>query len=719
MRLGFGYWVRLLAVVVTLLAPVSPVHAGDPDCPGYLLPAGLEHNPLLTSPHSISWARIRPEHFVPALRHQLETFKTRFAFILSYPYEPEFASTVLAVDLSAQEFSRTLSIYSVFSGNHNTPEMQAIQDEIDSIANDFSDLVLQNKTYYQRVAAVLKKLPEGSEEYEITRQTHEEFRERGIHLSKAKREELSRIERRLTKLGSEFDQNRILQHNAVRVKVTDLHELEGLPENWLVLLKLHRDPSGTYWIPMSNHSLLTQLLENVHSSDFRRKVYFAESSPEIAKNYISAEEAGASWTVDNRPILLEIITLRQRRARILGQDTYAEGVLKDRMAGSIEQVRKFYQDLLPGIEELANREKNELEKFAGKKLNPWDRARYVKQLYQQKFNLDQDKISEYFEVNRTVRSVLDFYADLFDIRIEKIENAETWLKDVEVYRISERRTGEVLSELHVDLFTRSTKSGGAWKASIQKAGATGGGRQRGILDITMNLDRAPEGHPTLLRIDEVKTLFHELGHAMHESFSKTWYTSLAGTNVTRDFVEFPSQLMENWLYTPEFLNQGAIHYQTGERIPSEWIDRIREAENFRVGTQVRRQMMLGLIDLHWHSTSADYSSAPASLVDEFEKDLYDRYGVERLAEFSPISPGFSHIFSGGYAMGYYSYLWGNMIEADGFDYWYSDRKLIHEKARALKEAILSRGGTKDPNELYRAWTGRNYSAGPFLKRIGL
>jgi Zn-dependent oligopeptidase len=725
MKTGLSFWGRFLVISLLLQGALAPVHAHELDCPAYLIEAGFEHNPLVTSPHGIHWDRIRPEHFVPALRHQFEVFKNRFALILGFPYEPDFISTVLSVELSAHEFTRTLDVYAIYSLNHNSLPFQAIEREVDALQDDFYELIYQNRKYYNRVSAVLKKLKPGTEEYEMTRQVYEDFRERGIHLPQAERKELSRIERRLTRLRSQFNQNRMLQDNSVEIKVTDLQVLEGLPEKWLEMVKQSRDHTGAYRIPLKNHSLVTQIMENVHSSEFRRKVFFAGASREVSQRYITAEEAGASWDVDNRPVLLEIITLRQKRARLLGLNNHAELVLKDRMAGSTLQVHQFYEDLLPGIQALANREKAELEQFARTlnpsvgRLEPWDRAFYVKRLYQQKYHLDEDKVSEYFEVNRTLRSVFDFYEDLFGIRIEKLEGASSWLPEVEVYRISDRTTGEVLSELHVDLYTRDTKSPGAWKASIQKAGSSPWGRQGGVMEITLNVDRAPEGRPTLLRIGEVNTLFHELGHAMHEAFSKTHYTMLAGTAVKRDFVEFPSQIMENWLYTPEFLNRGAIHYQTGERIPEEWIERIRDADRFRIGTGLRRQIMLGLIDLHWHSTSEDFSSAPAHLVDEFEKGIYDRYGVDRLEEFSPFSPSFGHIFSGGYAMGYYSYLWGNMIEADGFDYWYSDPSRIHEKARALRETILSRGGTRDPNELYRAWTGRGYSTAPFLKRIGL
>jgi Zn-dependent oligopeptidase len=746
MELGRGFssvfrrWLVQVLVQVLVLGFVAgaipAARAMDPGCPEYLLDTNVAHNPLVYSEEfqngTIPWARIRPGHFIPALKHQLQEFEVRFRFILSFPDPANFVNTVLAVQLSAQEFERTISIYSIYSSNHNTPQIQRIQDRVSDLENTFYERMMQNEVYFERVTEALKGLRPGTEEYEITRRIHQEFLERGINLPKSERVELSLIERRLSELGSKFSNQVRIQDNAVRVKIADLSVLDGIPEKWIQWVKDTRDEAGFYWIPLKNHSLVTQIMESARSPELRRKVFFAESSQEVASRYITAEEAGDAWKVDNRPVLLEIVALRERQAKILGHQSFAEAVLKDRMAQSTEQVRKLYDDLLPGIQVLAEREKRELRAFVKSidptltVIQPWDRSYFVKRQYQQKFNLDPDRISEYFEANRTISAVLDFYSGLFNIRFEKLPNAASWLPEVEVYRIIDGSTGYPISELHLDLYTRSTKSGGAWKASIQKAGVTSGGRQRSIQEITMNLDHAPNGQPTLLRISDVNTLFHELGHAMHEAFSKTHCTTLAGTCVMRDFVEFPSQIMENWLYTPEFLSKGARHYQTGEPMPADWIERIREADRFRIGTRLRRQVMLGLIDLHWHSNGTDFlnpagnlpADLPANFVQEFEKGLYEQYGIERMSEFSPISPSFTHIFSGGYAMGYYSYLWGNVIEADGFEYWVSDPARIKEKALKLKE-VLSKGGTVDPNELYRAWTGKPYSVDAFLRRCGL
>ena len=680
---------------------------------------------LLSDQTQIRWAEIAPEHILPALKKQLRLFRGRFQAILKSQELPTFENTILAVDYASEELERTISVYSVLSSNHNTEALRNIQKEVNELLSELNDLIYTNKKLSERVAEVFKQQTPGTEEYEIARDFYESFAERGIHLGKTERGELKKIYQRLSELGDEFDHHRMIQRNAIRIKIEDLSELEGISPESIEKVRASLDEHGNYWIPLNRPALVSQIMEKAASSSLRKKIYFSGSVRELAQKYLSPEEAGLAWSVDNRPILLEIVNLRQRLATLTGRARYADRVLPNRMAKSVERVEGFYQELFPGVQKLAAREKAELLKFAQSltpgltEVAPWDQSYYVTKLYEQKFRLDDDQIAEYFEANRTLRSVLDFYSNLFEIRFEKDLHAKSYLPEVEVYRIFDVETGSLLSELHLDLYTRETKSQGAWKASIQKAGLTPRGRETSIMEITMNLERASAGKPTLLQIHDVNTLFHELGHAMHEAFTTVKYRNLAGTSVTRDFVEFPSQIMENWLYTPEFLNTGAIHYKTGKSIPKEWIKRIRDAENFRAGTSIRRQMILGLIDLKWHTLTEGAPVSIPEFVDLFEKSLYQEYEVPYFSEFSPISPGFSHIFSGGYAMGYYSYLWGNMIEADGFDFWYSDKSKIKEKALALRSLILSRGGSVDPNELYRAWTGRDFSAKAFLKRSGL
>jgi len=682
-------------------------------------------NPLVSDPKSIRWAEIRPEHILPALRHQFEVFKERFRALVESDAAPTFENTVLAVDFAAEELDRTVNVYSVLDGNHNTEGLQAIQKEVNGILSEYSNLIFTNKALSKRVETVFAGLAPGTEEYEITRGLRDAFAENGIRLPKPDQMRLQKIEERLSDLGDLFDQNLRIRRNAVKVKIRDLSLLKGIPESSIESVKATLDADGNYWIALNRPNLITQIMEKAESTALRRKIYFAGAAKDVAGRYITEEEAGDAWKVDNRPVLLEIVNLRQELARIHGRTRYADRVLRDRMAKDVERVERFYRELFPAVQRAAAKEKSALLEFARShdpslaSIEPWDQSFWVTRMYEQKFRLDDEKISEYFEVNRTIRSVFDFYSGLFDIRFEKVPSARSYLPDVEVYRIYDSRTGMLLSELHLDLYTRETKSPGAWKASIQKAGLTPRGRQTSIMGITLNLERGAGEKPVLLRIDDVNTLFHELGHGMHEALTTVKYQSLAGTSVVRDFVEFPSQIMENWLYTPEFLGTGAVHFQTGKPIPQDWIQRIRDAQNFRAGTALRRQMTLGILDLKWHTLDSSLPVSFPGYVDLFEKGIYLEYSIPYLNEFSPFSPGFGHIFSGGYAMGYYSYLWGNMIEADGFEYWYSDKSKIKEKALKLRELILSRGGSMDANELYRAWTGRDYNPRAFLRRSGL
>jgi peptidyl-dipeptidase Dcp len=723
MRLG--WWSGLAAIWV--LFSVSPwVGAfGSPCDPLARLPGELATNPLLIDRSKIHWSQIQAEHFLPAIRHEYGGFQEKLSRIVSDPSQPTFENTVFALEEAGEAFSRILGVYSVYVSNHNTQAIREIQDEINGLTEDYMDLIFQNERVYSRISSVHGSLQKGTEEFELTERWLEGFTERGIHLDQARRSELARVHRRLGVVEDQFERNLLVQANSIQLKVRDLKELGGLPSKWMEEVKALKGADGCYWIPLKNEVLIQHLLENVRVPSFLKKVYYADFPRAISQNYLTPEEAGEAWSVDNRSVLLEIVDLRQRLAGLLGGGTYADQVLKGRMAGSVDRVRKFYEDLIPGVLKLAERERKELFRFAQsfdpmiRKIEPWDRARYLKWLYDSKYAISEDQISEYFEVNHTVKTVFDFYGDLFNLRFERIPGAETWHPEVDVYRVIDTESKRTLAEIHLDLYSRETKTGGAWMAPIEKGSHSSVRTRSAILSVSLNLDRALGGKPTLLRLDDVSTLFHELGHAMHEAFSGVRHASLAGTAVTWDFVEFPSQIMENWLYTPEFLKKAAIHHQSHMPMPRDWLKPIQESAGFRMGTRLRSQILLGLVDVHWHTTDASLVHAPADLVDEIERGLHEKNGFDYSLDYSPISPSFSHIFSGGYAMGYYSYLWANMIEADGFEYWYSDPSKVKEKALRLKSVLLSKGAALHPDELYRAWTGRDYSVNAFLKRSGL
>jgi Zn-dependent oligopeptidase len=687
--------------------------------------SNLSQNPLLKKTKNLPWREVKVEHFVPALKQAVADFKTRFETIVSANTEPTFENTILEIDFAEGTLSRILHVYNVHSLYLLTDEVTAIQNEMNEIESDYDHFVMTNRQYFERVEKIFKGLDRTTEEYQITKTLYDRFMEHGIHLSLKAQEELAQIYKRMGELSNDFANQALVQKNAIRVKVTDPKWLEGLNAQSMQTLNETRDANGAVWVAVKNASLVTDILENGTSEKLRKQVYYAGAVKKVAKNYISAEEAGKAWEVDNEPILIEIINLRIRLAKLLGHKNYAQVALKDRMASTIEAVDRFYGELVPGVLKLAEEENKELLAFAQtfdssmNKVQPWNRPFYVTKLEKQRYQIDQEELREYFEANHSVQSVLDFYAGLFEIRFERDDSIESYHDDVVTYRIIDGPSGNFLSELHLDLYSRPIKKGGAWKMSFQKAGLTPEGRQTSVMGIALNIDRAPEGMPTLLRLSEVNTLFHEFGHGMHEAFSAVKYLPLAGTNVARDFVEFPSQIMENWLYTPEFLQKGAIHYQTKQPLPLDWIQKINDSKEFRAGNFIMRQATLGLTDFKWHVLEEEISDVKQDYVDEFEQKIYETYSFPIEGEFSPMSPKFSHIFAGGYAMGYYSYLWANMIEADGFDYWYEDKSKIKEKARRLKAVLLSQGGARDGNTLYREWTARDYSPKSFLKRSGL
>jgi Zn-dependent oligopeptidase len=682
-------------------------------------------NPLLSDSPNIPWTETKEAHLVPALQFQMEAFKRRFQQILEQPAEPTFENTVLAIDFASEGLDRVFTLYSLYSSCLRTPAFKAIQKEVIALSSELTHLMMTDRRYFDRVDRLRAQLPKGSEEYEIVDDLYDSFVQNGIHLSPENQLILKETNQRLSELSQLYRNQSEGRRASIRIKVTDAADLKGLNAQNRQALMEKRDAAGNFWIEITNNDLISDILENSPVESLRKRVFYAEAKPTVARKYLTEEEAGEAWKIDNDATLIEIANLRIRVARLLGYQTYADLALKDRMAKNIGNVRQFYQALVPGVIQLADKEKTDLLKFAQtldpkvQKIDPWMRGYYATQMEKALFSVDQEKIREYFELDRTLRSVFDFFSDLFQIRFERDSSVKSYLPEVQVYRIVDSETGKLLSELHLDLFLRpETKNTGAWKASYQKAGLTSRGRQTSILGIALNLTRAPEGLPTLMRLDEVNTLFHELGHGVHEALSSVKYQSLAGTSVARDFVEFPSQIMENWLYTPEFLEKDAVHYQTGEPIPQDWIEKLKASMKFMAGSAIRRQATLGLIDLSWHTLSEPLAYADG-FAEEFERGVYSSYSIPIEGDFNPISGRFNHIFAGGYAMGYYGYLWGNVIEADGFDYWSADRTQIREKALQLRHALLSQGGVRDGDVLFRAWTGRDYSPAAFLKRNGL
>ncbi len=728
MRLGTMILRRALALLFLILAvsfPSVPALATPEDPCNELLVGEPDpnRNPLLSSQKIIEWTAITPNHVLEAARHQARVFKKEFLKILTSAEPPTFENTILAIEFAYEDLNRTMSVQSILDLNRNTAELQRVLPELNRISSDLTQKIYTNRALFNRIKQISETVLPGSEESLILNEYVESFEEAGFHLSNEHQRELDRIEDKLTVLSNQFDQNILTRRNAIRVRIRDLSELDGVPERVLQAVRRTRDGNGDHWIPLRESSLVGVIMEKANSSELRQKLYHAFAQESVASRYLTPEEAGEAWKIDNRPLVIEIANLRIKKARILGHERYADRVLTNRMAKNVEQLRKFYADLAPRIEHAVEREKQELLAFARtldrniQEIPAWDEPYYASRLSEHKFRIDREKVREYFEVGHTTRKVFDFLENLFGLKIEKTA-LTSYLPEVEVYRVLDVSTGKHLAEIHLDLFSRSTKQPGAWKAGIQKAGVSRAGRDTAILQVSMNIDRAPEGLPTLLRVSDVKTLFHEMGHALHECLTTVRYKTFAGTAVYRDFVEFPSQIMENWVLTPEFLKTAAIHYQTRAPMPADWADRIRAASSFRAGRKIQNQMLLGLIDLEWHSIREEFTAAGPALVDDFERAIHEQSGIQ-FDEARVISPGFDHIFSGGYAAGYYGYLWANLLDADGFQFWYSDPEKIKERAMSLRKLILSRGGTADPNELYRKWRGQDPDPELFLKHNGL
>jgi Zn-dependent oligopeptidase len=439
---------------------------------------------------------------------------------------------------------------------------------------------------------------------------------------------------------------------------------------------------------------------------------------DFENNIQSMKTDPAALRTANEKVVLETIELRGQLAKELGFESYADLVLEDRMAGSPERLRKFYQDLMPEIKRLAANEKRAITRFQN--THPelgLDAA--VAGLKNKLYHVDDNQFLPYFELGNTVRGTFDFLEEMFEIKIVRLQDVKSFSPEVMVFQVLDANTQKVISELHLDLFSRATKRQGAWMATLRAGGLGANGNEFPIVGVFLNMKVPPAGKGVLLRPAQVKVLLHELGHALHESFSTLKYKEFAGARVKRDFVEFPSQIMENWLTTPEFLAKVSKHYATKEPMPIELAEQFKKSEGFLAGNAAERQMQLGIIDFSWHELSDPHFSENCDFVCDFERKSLKEFSIRTDKDYTPVSPHFMHVFGGGYAMGYYGYLWAKMIEQDGFEYWHQDPASIHEKAMRLRNEILSQGGLTDPNELYRKWRGHDFSSEAYLKSIGL
>lgn len=669
-------------------------------------------NPLLEDFDLAPFAQIETAHFKPAFLKALELAKKEIREIAENTDAPTFKNTLEALDFSGYKLDRISSIFFNLNAAETNSEIQQLAQEISPLLTEFSNDITLNEELFKRVKAVYEgreKLDLTPEQATLLEKKFKHFTRNGALLDAESKDKLRQIDTRLAQLKLTFGEHVLEETNSYTLHLTQEEDVVGLPESALEAAQARAAADGKKgWIFTLDYPSYMPFMKYAQNRERRKELSLAFGKKGFHGN-----------ALDNREIVLEIARLRYERARLLGYKSHAHFVLEERMAESPETVSEFLSDLLSKSMPAGRRELEELQNYAKKldgidQLESWDSAYYSEKLKQEKFKLDDEALKPYFELNQVLNGVFTVAGKLFDLHFELDTTIETYHEEVQAYRVSDA-SGVLKAIFYADFHPRPGKRGGAWMTSFKSQFRKGAINERPHISIVCNFSRATESIPALLTFNEVTTLFHEFGHALHGMLADTTYPSLSGTSVFWDFVELPSQIMENWCYEPEALRLFAKHYKTEAVIPQNWIDKIKASSNFMEGMATVRQLSFGLLDMAWHGTNPE----TVRDVKAYESEAFK---PTRLFPENPetcMSTSFSHIFQGGYSSGYYSYKWAEVLDADAFAYFKQTGIFNPETAKRFKDEILSRGGTEDPMDLYIRFRGRKPELNSLLERAGL
>jgi len=649
---------------------------------------------------------------MPAFIEGIEIARREINDIVANPEEPTFNNTIAAMSFGGEVLERTSSIFFNLHSAETNDAIQKIAMEISPLLSEFGNDVRLNKELFERVKAVYNKrdsLNLTPEQYTLLEKKYKSFSRNGANLPEDKKTRLREIDKEASKLSLEFGENVLAETNAYQLHITDEKDLTGLPEGTVEAareLAMSLEKEG--WVFTLDYPSYVPFVTYADNRELRKELAIAFGAKAFQNNEFNNEE-----------IVLKLAKLRHERANLLGYKSHADFVLEERMAESPEKVKSFLTDLLAKAKPAAEREFAELTAFAKEldnldQLEKWDGAYYSEKLKQKLFNLDDEKLKPYFKLENVLNGAFIIAGKLYGLKFEEVKDIDTYHKDVTTYEVKDE-AGNLVAVFYADFFPRKGKRNGAWMTSFKSQSIKNGVNERPHVSIVCNFTKPTETKPSLLTFNEVTTLFHEFGHALHGMLANTVYPSLSGTSVYWDFVELPSQIMENWCYEPEALALFAHHYQTGEMIPMEYIEKIKESASFLEGMATMRQLSFGLLDMGWHS--ADPSGI--TNLKAFETEQFASTKLYPDVKENAMSTSFSHIFQGGYSSGYYSYKWAEVLDADAFEFFQEKGIFDWETATKFKDNILSKGGTEHPMLLYKRFRGQEPKPEALLRRAGL
>jgi len=672
----------------------------------------IADNPLLHPFNEAPFSSIKNEHFKPAFETAISMARKEIDTIANATASPTFENTLVALDYSGAQLDRISSVFFNLNSAETNEEIQKIAQEVSPLLSEFGNDITLNEHLFARVKSIYDQketLDLSAEEHTLLEKTYKSFARNGANLSEDKKTRLREIDAALAKLKLTFGEYVLAETNAYELHLTNESDLDGLPESAKEAAANEastREKEG--WVITLDYPSYIPFMKYAKNRELRKELAIAFGSRAFKGNEF-----------DNQKNVLQIVQLRHERANLLGYPTHAHFVLEERMAETPDKVISFLNTLLEKAKPAAKREFAQLENFAKAEdnidqLEKWDGSYYSEKLKQKLFSLDDEQLKPYFKLENVIAGVFKVAEKLFGLQFEEVFDVDTYHKEVKTYRVLDA-DGDFISLFYADFHPRKGKRGGAWMTSFKSQMMKDGVNERPHVSNVCNFTPSTASKPSLLTFNEVTTLFHEFGHGLHGMLANTTFPSLSGTSVYWDFVELPSQVLENWCYEKEALELFATHYETGEVIPMELVQKIKDSATFQEGMQTLRQISFGLMDIAWHGQD------PSEITDvkAFESDAFAGTRLYPKTPETCMSTSFSHIFQGGYAAGYYSYKWAEVLDADAFEYFKEHGIFNKEIGQKFREHVLSKGGTENPMTLYKRFRGQEPQPEALLRRAGL
>lgn len=656
---------------------------------------------------------IKTEHYKPAMLYAIEQAKQEVNAIIVNRARPDFENTIVALERAGGLLNRISGVFFNINECMTSDQLQQIYMEIIPDLTAYGNDVSMNPLLFAKVKEVYDQRDDialTTEQRMLLEKTYKSFIRSGALLEGAAKEEYRKVSEELSMLTNQYQMNVLAEQNAFFLNITNKKDLAGLPDYVIAAAreeaKARKQKGWTFTLQYPSFSPFMQYADN---RDLREKMWRA-----------SAFEANNNNDKDNKEIARKIANLRLRMAQLLGYSSYAEYALEERMAQNPQTVNKFINDLFEASMPFAEKEMKEVQDYANAhgfvgQIQRWDFSYWSEKLKNDKYAMDPNMFKPYFKLENVKKGVFDLADRLYNIEFRENKQIEKYHPDVTVYEVYDKTDGKFLAVLYMDFFPRESKRSGAWMTAFREQYIDENGNDvRPLIQLVCNFTKPTSKEPSLLTFDEVNTFLHEFGHCLHGIFASGTYQSLSGTSVYRDFVELPSQIMENFATEKEFLDMFAVHYKTGEKIPQELIDKLIASQRYLAGYMSVRQLSFGMIDMAWHTITSPYTGDVIAM----EKNAIAKTELMPVVENSVMTTSFGHIFAGGYAAGYYGYKWAEVLDADAFAAFKEKGIFNREVSTSFRKNILSQGGKKHPMELYKAFRGHEPTNEALLRRCG-